>query len=72
MAKAIVVTSSVWPSGAALATRLVPIELPPPGRLLTMAGWPQRSESRCAISRATVSVVPPATNGTTSSICRLG
>jgi len=72
IANAIVVTISVWPSGAALATRLVPMELPPPGRLLTIVGCPQRSDSRCAISRATVSVVPPATNGTTSSICRLG
>ena len=72
MAKAMVVTSSVWPSGAALATSAVPIELPPPGRLLTMAGWPQLSASRCAISRATVSVVPPATNGTTNSIWWLG
>ncbi len=71
-AKASVVMRSVWPSGAALAAMLVPIALPPPGRLVTIAGWPHFSASRCAIMRAAVSVVPPATNGTTSSICRFG
>src|SRR5882757_5564355 len=67
-----VVTSSVCPSGGAFATWLVPMVLPPPGRLLTMTGTGQLSVRRWEISRATVSVVPPATNGTTSSICRLG
>jgi hypothetical protein len=55
-----------------LATALVPIVLPPPGRLLTTTVWPQLSEKRCAMSRAMLSVVPPATNGTTNSICFLG
>ena len=40
IAKAMVVTSSVWPSGAALATAAVPIMLPPPGRLFTIVGRP--------------------------------
>ena len=72
MAKLIVVTRSVWPSGGALTTTWCPIVLPPPGRLLTITVCDQLSVKRCAISRAMVSVVPPATNGTTSSICFFG
>ena len=68
-AKAKVVTRSVWPSGAALATAAVPIALPAPGRLLTITVCDQLSVKRCPIRRAMLSVVPPATNGTTSSIC---
>ena len=70
--KASVVTRRVWPSGGALATAAVPIVLPPPGRLETITGCPQLSLSRCAIKRAMLSVVPPATNGTINSICLLG
>jgi len=68
IAKPIVVTRRVCPSGGALATALVPIVLPPPARLLTTTVCPQLSEKRWAMSRAMLSVVPPATNGTTSSI----
>ena len=71
-AKANVVTSSVRPSGADFATADVPIALPAPGRLLTITVCDQLSVNRCAIKRATLSVVPPATNGTTSSIGLVG
>ena len=65
-------TRSVWPSGADFATADVPIVLPAPGRLLTITVCDQLSVKRCAISRAMLSVVPPATNGTTSSIGLIG
>ena len=71
-AKAKVVTRSVWPSGGALATAAVPMVLPAPGRLLTITVCDQLSVNRCAISREILSVVPPATKGTTSSICLVG
>ena len=58
--------------GRALATAAVPIVLPAPGRLLTITVCDQLSVNRCAIRRAMLSVVPPATNGTTSSICLVG
>src|SRR4029078_10031479 len=57
-ANAKVVTRSVWPSGAALATDAAPIERPAPGRLLTTTVCDHRSVKRCAIRRAMLSVVP--------------
>jgi hypothetical protein len=46
--------------------------LPPPGRLLTTTVCDQLSVKRCAMRRAMLSVVPPAANGTTMSICFFG
>src|SRR5208282_2788209 len=43
-----------------------------PGRLSMTTGCPNDSASRCPTSRARMSVVPPAGNGTTSRIGLLG
>src|SRR4051794_8788431 len=43
-----------------------------PGLFSTITGWPQRSDSFCAISRAPVSVPPPGGNGTTRVTERVG
>ena len=51
--------SSVWPSGAALATVSSPIMPPAPGRLSTTTVSPSASCSLGAISRAVVSAPPP-------------
>jgi hypothetical protein len=37
-----------------------------------MIGWPRLSLATCATIRALTSAPPPAGNGTTSSICRVG
>ena len=42
----------VWPSGGAFARRPSPIVPFAPARLSTIAGWPKRSVSFCAITRA--------------------
>jgi hypothetical protein len=42
------------------------------GTIVDDDGVAPASEKRCAIRRPILSVVPPATNGTTSSICFLG
>ena len=60
------VTSSVWPSGGDLATMSVPITVLPPARLSTTTDCPHISFSFCASTRAMMSVLPPAANGTTS------
>jgi hypothetical protein len=59
-----VASSSVSPSGAALAAMSEPIEPPAPGRLSTMTGEPRRSLSFWEMARAKASVAPPAGNGT--------
>ena len=56
--------SSVWPSGADLATASAPIAPPAPPRFSTTTGWPMLSLMRWATMRATTSVVPPAGKGT--------
>ena len=59
-------SSSVWPSGAALATLPAPSVPPAPPTFSMITVWlfrPLRSTS--AKSRATLSVGPPAANGTT-------
>src|SRR5262245_16856148 len=45
---------------------------PPPTRFSTTSGWPKRSASFCATSRATVSELLPAVNGTMNRIGRSG
>src|SRR4051812_27033714 len=56
--------SSVYPSGAAFATVAAPMVPPAPPWFSTSTGWPIDSCMRCATRRATMSVVPPAGNGT--------
>jgi hypothetical protein len=65
-------TSSVCPSGAAEATAFEPIAPVAPGRFSTTTGCPSEVASRSASTRATMSPVPPAENGTTSRTVRVG
>lgn len=60
----LVATIRVLPSGAAFAPAAVPIVPPAPARFSTMTGWPSLGPSSFASMRATVSVEPPAVNGT--------
>src|SRR5712691_13425728 len=64
--------SSVYPSGADLATYSFAILVPAPGRFSTIACWPRSSESLDASSRALMSTPPPGLNPTTSRSGRLG
>src|SRR5580658_3365880 len=57
-------TPIVAPSEAALATTSVPALPLAPGLFSTMKAWPSCSCRRSAISRATISGVAPAANGT--------
>src|SRR2546427_3602539 len=64
--------SSVYPSGAALATsslERLPLE---PGRFSTTTGCPSASPSLGETTRAIVSVAPPGGLGTSRRIGRLG
>src|SRR5262245_23608997 len=64
--------SSVYPSGAALATRAPPaMPAAAPTFSITIV-CPNSSPMRCAWMRALTSMPPPAANGTTSVIGRLG
>ncbi len=65
-------TSSVWPSGAALATAAVPVVPPAPGRFSTTIDWPSASASGSRNSRAMKSVEAPGGKGATMVIGRLG
>jgi hypothetical protein len=56
----------VWPSGVAEVTATMPIAAPAPGRFSTTKRWPTVVDSRWPITRATMSLVPPGGNGTTS------
>ena len=58
--------------GAALATAFAPMVLPAPGRFSTITGTFHLSFRRCASARATVSMLPPASNGTTILTVRTG
>ena len=51
MALAVLVSSSVYPSGAEAMTAWVPMLLPAPGLFSTMNGWPSRSDRRWQIKR---------------------
>ena len=57
-------SSSVYPSGDALATTSEPIAASPPARLSITTGCPSASLIRFPVARATVSAAPPAANGT--------
>jgi hypothetical protein len=55
----LVVSISVYPSGFALATTVVPMLPPAPGRFSTTNGWPIPAASFCVMIRAIVSLAPP-------------
>ena len=65
-------TTSVWPSGAARATRPTPMLPEAPATFSMMTGWPSDARMRSAMTRAPVSSGPPAGNGTTRVIGREG
>jgi hypothetical protein len=65
-------TSSVWPSGSALASRPAAKVPPAPATFSTTTGCPSVRAIGPAIRRATVSVGPPAANGTIIVIGREG
>jgi hypothetical protein len=46
--------------------------LPAPGRFSTTHCWPMRSDSHCAMSRATISTAPPAAKPTMILTGRVG
>ena len=56
-------SSSVYPSGAALATDSAAIVPPPPGRVSISTCWPQASVSFCPKMRATMSGPVPRSPG---------
>src|SRR5207248_5715336 len=56
-------TSSVWPSGAALATISLPMMVLPPGRLSTTTGCPHVFWNSCASVRPSTSLKPLGGNG---------
>ena len=64
--------SSRYPSGAARAIRSVPMVPPAPDAFSTMTLWPSVRLMCSARMRVTVSVPPPAANGTTTVIGRAG
>ncbi len=64
--------SSVWPSGALLATSSAPMLPEAPVRFSTTTGWAQRSPSFCATRRAMMSVPPPGAKPTTMRTGRAG
>ena len=59
-------TSKVWPSAGARATSMAAMLPPAPGLFSTITGWPSVLPMSSAISRASVSVVPPAVAPTIS------
>ncbi len=67
-----VASSSVWPSGGAVFTAMVPITPLAPGRLSTTTGWPVRSSTCRPISRAVMSPEPPGAKGTMMRTGRVG
>ena len=60
---ALVLISSVYPSGGAFATSAGAAVLPAPGWFSTIAGLPQAAASLLARARAMTSTPPPAPNG---------
>src|SRR5262245_4241818 len=68
----VLASPSVVPSGSDRATCSVPRLPPPPTRFSTTSCWPSRSPSFWATSRATMSELLPAVNGTTKRIGRSG
>src|ERR1700675_1911207 len=62
----------IYPSGAALATRSVPIRPAAPGWFSTTIAWPMFSDMRWARIRAALSTALAAASGTIIWIARLG
>ncbi len=62
----------VWPSGAACAARPTPMLAPAPVMFSTTTDWPSDVRMRSPRMRASVSVGPPAGNGTIIVIGRDG
>ena len=62
----------MWLSTGACDTRSEPVMPPPPGTFSMMICWPSVSPSVGCRMRASVSIGPPAANGTTMVIGRLG
>lgn len=58
----------VYPSAGAVAATCAAITPPAPGRFSTTTLWPSASPMPLPTWRATISVMPPAPNGTTSRI----
>ena len=65
-------STNMWLSAAACATRSEPVMPPPPGTFSMMICWPSVSPSAGCRMRASVSIGPPAANGTTMVIGRFG
>src|SRR6478672_12266104 len=63
---------SEYPSGAERDVSSAPTTPPPPALFSTTTGWPSALASGSAMTRATMSVVPPGAKGTTSLIGLLG
>jgi len=68
----VVPRSSVWPSGSASASVLIPSVWPAPGRLSTTTAWPSEADSCSAITRASTSGELPAAVATMSLTGLLG
>jgi hypothetical protein len=68
----LLVNSTVWPSGGALAASAMPMLPPAPARLSMTTGCPHDSDIFCPITRAATSVGPPGANGTMKRIARVG
>ena len=62
----------MWLSTGAADTRSEPVMPPPPSTFSMMIGWPSVSPSVGCRMRAEHSIGPPAANGTTMLIGRLG
>ena len=58
------VTSTVYPSGAALATASAPMTPPAPGRFSTTTGTRRFSDNPCDTLRAAKSAMPPGAKAT--------
>ena len=70
VARAPSLTSTVRPSGAALATASLPRTPPAPERFSISTAWPSSGPTCAAISRAITSVLPPGGQGTTQRMAR--
>jgi hypothetical protein len=59
VAKVVVPSSKVWPSGLDLATSSMPMMVLPPPRFSTITCWPSSAVIFSATMRPAVSVAPP-------------
>jgi hypothetical protein len=68
----LLISSSVWPSGRAVATAWLATMLPALGLLSTTTAWPSVRAICSATARAVMSAMPPGAKGTTTVIGRSG